>query len=122
MRGRPRLSRRRSAVSGAHWVDEHEISEVEPGVGVVHELDWLQRSGAVSGELYCARSHSSQLQERRSCTWTTIEDEGDRSVGGVFPASIGGVEDIGRHLGLCPKQRQCPCHRRIGQLIGASLD
>ena len=73
-----------AAVACGHGIDEHQVREVEPGVGVVRQRDRLQGCGAVGREVDGARPHGAQVQERGGRAGPAIEDERDRAIAGLL--------------------------------------
>ena len=104
-----------AAIACRDRIDEHQVREAEPGVGVVGEVHGLQRGGAVGGEVHTPRAHGGKVQEGRRRSGPAVEHEGDGTRLGRRLQRIGDVEDMGGHLTLGARQRQRAGARRVGE-------
>ena len=112
----------RPAPAGADRIDQHQIGEGEPGIGIVDEVD-LRAIAAVGAEFGDARPDQPEIEERRCRARPAVEDECDRprrrTVG---LGDVSGVKNLRRSLARLIEQRECSGSRRIGKLAGFDVD
>ena len=111
----------RPAPAGADRIDQHQIGEGEPGIGVVAEAD-IGAVMAVHAERGDARADQAEIEKSRGGARPAVEHEGQRSPRIVRFRHVGGIENRGRALARLVEQRECAGGRRIGELAGGRLD
>src|SRR5258707_7525203 len=68
----------RAAVAGADRIDEDEIAEVQPAVGIAHQLAGSRWYLTIGPEIDDPRSQRTKMEIGRARPWSAIEDESDR--------------------------------------------
>jgi hypothetical protein len=86
----------RAAVAGGHRIDEHDVGEVEPRVGVVDQCVRRRRRPALGFEVHAPRPDRAQVQPDRRRTRPAVEREQDRSLAdiGDAVARVGDEENV----------------------------
>ena len=87
----------RAAVAGAGRVDEHQVGEREPGVGIVDRGRVLARDDG-DGEGDAPWADGAEVEEGGSGAGTAVEGERDRAVRSVM--GEGGGDDLGGRLNI----------------------
>ena len=72
----------RPAPAGADRIDQHQIGEGEPGVGIIDEMD-VGAVMAIHAEFGDARADQAEIEERRSRARPAVEDESHRPPGRI---------------------------------------
>src|SRR6185437_5629305 len=83
-----------AAPPGADRIDQHQIGEVEPGVGIVAQL----RGRGIASlwpEIENARADQAEMEEGGGRAGSAVEDESNWPVGACIFGGIGGVEHRG---------------------------
>ncbi len=115
------LAARGAAVARADRIDEHEVAEGEPAVGVVGKLNRAHRLGAVLREGRNARTDGAEMQEGRGGARAAVEGEGDRAAGAVL-GHIGDVEDFRGDFAFRAEKGQRPRRGLVGERLPAERD
>ncbi len=111
----------RPAVAGAHGVDENQVGEGKPAIGVVREMHRRLGRGAIRLERHDPRSHRGQVKKSGASTWAAIEGEGYGADAGALHG-VGHVEDLGGKLALGAVHRQGAGGGFVGELLPAECD
>ncbi len=111
----------RAAPAGADRVDQHQIGEVKPGVGIVAQLRG-RGVAPVRPEIEDARADQAEMEESGGCARPAIEHKSKRPVGARVLGDIGGVEHRGALLAGLVVERQRAGGRRVGELAAGRVD
>ena len=99
------------AVAGPRRVDEDEIGEVEPGIGVVDEV--RRRGGRQILHRQAPGAERAQLQPGRARAGTAVDREGHRPAGRVGAVElVGDVGDLGLRRAVVVLEADRPGGRR----------
>ncbi len=113
----------RPAVAALDGIDEDEVGEVEPGVGVVDHLAGGEGELAAVAVIEHAGSERADLQISRARAGSAVEGDGDRAARfGRAAEPVGDIEDLCRALALVVGERDRAGGRGIGDVATVEPD
>ena len=110
-----------AAPAGADRIDEDEVGEGEPGVGIVVQLG-VRRVASAGAEIEDAGAGEAEMQEGGGRAGAAVEHEGQRAIGAAVFPDIGGVEDLGTLFARLVKEGERAGGRRIGEPAVPGID
>ena len=111
----------RAAPAGADRIDQHQVGEGEPGVGIVAQGRG-RRIVAVRPEIEDARADQAEMQESGRRARPAVENEGQRPVCARAFGDIGGIEHRRALVAGLVVERQRSGGRRIGEPSFGRID
>ena len=111
----------RAAPAGADRIDQHQVGEREPGVGIVAQLRG-RGVAAVRSEIENARADQAEMQEGGRRAGAAVEHESKRPVRARVFGDVGGVEHRRALVAGLVVEGKRAGGRRVGELAFRRVD